>query len=65
MRTILLSVTLVALALAGCTDSDENARDNGDGTNTYEGGGGQVEGQVTAVDNGNHTNSTNGTNSTG
>ena len=64
MKAILLGMTLMALVMAGCTDSDENARDNGDGTNTYEGGGGQVEGQVEVVDDGNNT-ASNETNSTG
>ena len=68
MKAILLGMMLVSLALAGCTGTDESADDNGDGTNTIEGGGGQVEGQVTVVEDDNSTasgNETNGTNSTG
>lgn len=63
MKGILLGVTLISLALAGCTATDESASGNDEGTTTTEGGGGQIEGQVTVVE-GNSSTSGNDTNST-
>lgn len=69
MKAILTAVCLVAIALAGCTDMDENARtQNGDGTTTTAGGGGEISGTVEVVGDDNSStsaNDTNATNSTG
>lgn len=65
MKTLILFALAGALALAGCTATDESADDPG-GTTTNPGGSGEVSGTVGVVDpgEGNQTNQTNGTNST-